>query len=299
MDKPKFEYQYGPSFIFTIISFSTAEFTGVLSVYLYISRLVVTITSIKIELKIYYHSPRHKHSYRKKAERLHQNSFNQLQRHSRSAVSLSNVSDSESKMRSLESNAHNTRSPLQMRSNGRANGCIGMNVFGTNQLSGEAANFLLGHQNLVNDASTVSLPSYDQALFIDARRSEQPTSYHSAVDTCWPYAPMGHLNKPTSASSIGHPQWSGADLHPSVSTTDYNSYNDYIEDAEDVAYGESTSQTTAQGIKVSKDQSRYTLTSGTFENPNNPSSTEWYTPNHGGRTLSTPDSNVYRRTTPV
>lgn len=48
MDAPRFEYWYGVSFILTVISFSCSELTGVLSVYLYISR--------------------HKHAYRKKVE---------------------------------------------------------------------------------------------------------------------------------------------------------------------------------------------------------------------------------------
>lgn len=50
MDFPRFQYSYGSSFILTVLSFTSAELTGVLSVYLYISR--------------------HKHSYRKKIERL-------------------------------------------------------------------------------------------------------------------------------------------------------------------------------------------------------------------------------------
>ena len=51
---PRFEYWYGASFVLTVTSFSSAELTGVLSVYLYISR--------------------HKHSYRKKVERLQSSS---------------------------------------------------------------------------------------------------------------------------------------------------------------------------------------------------------------------------------
>lgn len=38
MDEPKFQYYYGSSFIMTISSFITCELTGVLSVYLYVSR---------------------------------------------------------------------------------------------------------------------------------------------------------------------------------------------------------------------------------------------------------------------
>ena len=50
MDKPRFSYTYGASFILTISSFIISELTGVLSVYLYISR--------------------YKHAYRKKQERM-------------------------------------------------------------------------------------------------------------------------------------------------------------------------------------------------------------------------------------
>ena len=50
MDEPKFQYWYGVSFVLTVASFTSAELTGVLSVYLYISR--------------------HKHAYRKKVDRL-------------------------------------------------------------------------------------------------------------------------------------------------------------------------------------------------------------------------------------
>jgi hypothetical protein len=38
MDEPKFQYYYGVSFIMTVSSFIACELTGVLSVYLYISR---------------------------------------------------------------------------------------------------------------------------------------------------------------------------------------------------------------------------------------------------------------------
>ena len=50
VDGPNFHYWYGASFVLTVTSFTTAELTGVLSVYLYISR--------------------HKHAYRKKVKRL-------------------------------------------------------------------------------------------------------------------------------------------------------------------------------------------------------------------------------------
>lgn len=50
MDGPSFEYWYGASFVLTVLSFTTAELTGVQAVYLYISR--------------------HKHAYRKKVNRL-------------------------------------------------------------------------------------------------------------------------------------------------------------------------------------------------------------------------------------
>ena len=50
MDKPRFSYYYGASFILTISSFIISELTGVLSVYLYISR--------------------YKRAYRKKQERM-------------------------------------------------------------------------------------------------------------------------------------------------------------------------------------------------------------------------------------
>ena len=49
-DDPKFQYTYGSSFMMTVASFILTELSGVLSVYLYISR--------------------HKHAYRKKQERL-------------------------------------------------------------------------------------------------------------------------------------------------------------------------------------------------------------------------------------
>ena len=49
-DEPRFQYSYGSSFMMTVGSFIVSELTGVLSVYLYISR--------------------HKHAYRKKQERL-------------------------------------------------------------------------------------------------------------------------------------------------------------------------------------------------------------------------------------
>jgi hypothetical protein len=54
-EEPKFRYHYGSSFVLTVASFIVAELTGVLSVYLYISR--------------------HKHAYQKKQERvvLHNN----------------------------------------------------------------------------------------------------------------------------------------------------------------------------------------------------------------------------------
>jgi len=50
MDGPSFQYWYGASFVLTVLSFTTAELTGVQAVYLYISR--------------------HKHAYRKKVKRL-------------------------------------------------------------------------------------------------------------------------------------------------------------------------------------------------------------------------------------
>ncbi|KAK2161608.1 hypothetical protein NP493_1571g00025 [Ridgeia piscesae] len=50
MDEPRFVYRYGSSFILTISSFIISELTGVLSVYLYISR--------------------YKHAYRKKQEHM-------------------------------------------------------------------------------------------------------------------------------------------------------------------------------------------------------------------------------------
>jgi hypothetical protein len=50
VDGPNFHYWYGASFVLTVTSFTSAELTGVLSVYLYISR--------------------HKHAYRKKVKRL-------------------------------------------------------------------------------------------------------------------------------------------------------------------------------------------------------------------------------------
>jgi len=50
MDGPSFQYWYGASFVLTVLSFTTAELTGVQAVYLYISR--------------------HKHAYRKKVMRL-------------------------------------------------------------------------------------------------------------------------------------------------------------------------------------------------------------------------------------
>jgi len=50
MDGPSFKYWYGASFVLTVLSFTTAELTGVQAVYLYISR--------------------HKHAYRKKVKRL-------------------------------------------------------------------------------------------------------------------------------------------------------------------------------------------------------------------------------------
>lgn len=49
MDEPKFSYQYQCSFILCVASFIMSELTGVLSVYLYISR--------------------HKHAYKKKQQR--------------------------------------------------------------------------------------------------------------------------------------------------------------------------------------------------------------------------------------
>ena len=50
MDEPRFSYNYGASFNLTVASFVISELTGVLSVYLYISR--------------------HKHAYQKKQERM-------------------------------------------------------------------------------------------------------------------------------------------------------------------------------------------------------------------------------------
>ena len=61
MDDPKFQYSYGSSFMLTVCSFIVSELTGVLSVYLYISR--------------------HTHAYRKKQERLTMVDSNERQPH--------------------------------------------------------------------------------------------------------------------------------------------------------------------------------------------------------------------------
>ena len=73
MDEPKFQYSYGTSFIMTISSFIVSELTGVLSVYLYISR--------------------HKHAYRKKQERLTMMDANERQPHARYRRSRSHSHD--------------------------------------------------------------------------------------------------------------------------------------------------------------------------------------------------------------
>ncbi len=64
MEEPRFKYSYGSSFMMIVVSFIGSELTGVLSVYLYISR--------------------HKHAYRKKQqERLTMMDANERPHHSR------------------------------------------------------------------------------------------------------------------------------------------------------------------------------------------------------------------------
>ena len=65
MDEPKFEYWYGSSFVLTVCSFIASELTGVLSVYLYISR--------------------HTHAYKKKQEHLTIVEANERQPHANRA----------------------------------------------------------------------------------------------------------------------------------------------------------------------------------------------------------------------
>ncbi|ESN98773.1 hypothetical protein HELRODRAFT_188905 [Helobdella robusta] len=257
MEKPKFEYWYGYSFVLTITSFSTAELTGVLSVYLYISR--------------------HKHSYRKKAERLHQNqnyttSFNQL--HSRSAISLSNVVEVSQKQQQQQqqqsssndpynNNATTTntsRSPNTIRSNGRANGYIGgLGAFGLR--ADDCAGYVQQQQQQMfanNNNNNNNLPAYDASpmYVVDSRDMEAQSSYQqkglkqhpltSWSSSCFQQPQQTQqkllMSKPASSASMlmmmsghvqqPHEQWLSSDmplhatLHNSNLTADYNYHND-------------------------------------------------------------------------